>query len=110
MALALLIAIWLRFDFFIFIRQARPAACFNSSVMASISPELDLQIQQNPAEIYAVLITLNGSCLPESLKGKGQFVLADKIFSAKLSGVEIRGLIHDVMVDAIEADTEMHML
>jgi hypothetical protein len=48
--------------------------------------------------------------LPESLANKGNFVMANKIFSAKISGTEIKQLLNEAEIDAIEPDMEMSVL
>lgn len=75
--------------------------------MAFISPDFDRQIQQKPQAVYPVLITLKGSSLPPGLSGKGKFILAGKVFSARISGQEIQSFVHHNEIEAIEPDVEM---
>jgi len=82
----------------------------NIILMSFIQPELRQQIQQNPQENYAVLITLKGNSLPAALSNKGKFVFADKIFSARISGQEIQSLADNTEIEAIETDREMGIL
>jgi hypothetical protein len=78
--------------------------------MASISPDLEEQIKQAPQNDYSVIITLKGEQLPSALEHKGKFIMANKIYSATISGKEIESLIGNSEIEAIEADTEMHAL
>jgi hypothetical protein len=78
--------------------------------MASIRNDLKEQILQNPNKEFSVLITLMNETLPESLANKGNFVMANKIFSAKISGTEIKQLLNEAEIDAIEPDMEMSVL
>ena len=76
-------------------------------IMVFIQPELKHQAQLHPQADYAVLITLKGSTLPTALAGKGQFVMANKIFSARISGQEIQSIANNEEIEAIEPDSEM---
>jgi hypothetical protein len=78
--------------------------------MAVIPDELNKQISDNPATDYSVLIVLKDGNLPSSLSGKGHFIMSDKIFSAKISGNEIRNLSDDASIESIEPDMEMTTL
>jgi len=78
--------------------------------MPSIHPELDQQTRQHPQTDYSVLITLKGTALPAALGNKGKFVLANKVFSARISGQEIQSLAANDEIEAIEPDMEMGTL
>lgn len=77
--------------------------------MAFVHPELNHQARLHPQTNYSVLITLKGTTLPSELTGKGQFVLANKIFSATISGQEIQSFANNEEVEAIEPDAEMRI-
>jgi hypothetical protein len=86
--------------------------CLSFSIyfMAVIPDELNKQTSDNPATDYSVLIVLKDGNLPSSLSGKGQFIMADKIFSATISGKEIQNLRDEASIEAIEPDAEMTTL
>jgi len=83
---------------------------FKFFCMPSIHPELNQQTRQHPQTDYSVLITLKGSSLPAALNNKGKFVLANKVFSARISGQEIQSLAGNDEIEAIEPDMEMGTL
>lgn len=78
--------------------------------MAYIPEEFYQRTQDQPQNKYPVLITLGENGLPPSLEGKGRFVMADKIYSAQVSGTELQQLRQDNDIEAIEPDVEMHIL
>jgi hypothetical protein len=78
--------------------------------MAVITKELNEQISENPGMDYSVLIVLKDENLPSSLVNKGQFIMENKIFSAKISGAEIQNLRDNTSIEAIEPDMEMTTL
>lgn len=78
--------------------------------MAIISGELSEQINNDPNKDYSVLITLKNDALPTTLTDKGKFVMANKIFSATMSGREIQKLENETEIEAIEPDMEMGIL
>jgi hypothetical protein len=78
--------------------------------MADISKFFDEQVSSNPEKEYSVLITLKNDKLPSRLLGKGEFVMADTIFSARISGKEIQSLKNDDEIEAIEPDEAMGIL
>ena len=78
--------------------------------MANISSDLEEQIRQAPHNNYSVIITLKGEQLPPALEHKGKFVMANKIYSARMSGEEIESLKSNSEIEAIEADAEMGIL
>ncbi len=78
--------------------------------MATIPEELNEKISKNPDNDYSVLITLKDENLPPALKDKGNFIMGNKIFSAKISGKEIKQFADHSQIDAIEPDMEMGIL
>ncbi|MCW3080913.1 hypothetical protein [Segetibacter sp.] len=78
--------------------------------MADISKFFEEQVSSNPEKEYSVLITLKNDKLPSRLLGKGEFVMADTIFSARISGKEIQSLKNDDEIEAIEPDEAMGIL
>lgn len=78
--------------------------------MAYISEEFLRQIKQNPQSSYAVLITLKGRALPQSLEGKGKYVLENKIYSTEINGADIDSLSQNNDIEAIEPDVEMNIM
>lgn len=78
--------------------------------MAIISTGLNEQLAANPNGEYSVLITLKNETLPSRLKDKGKFILPNKIFSARISGVEMQELKNESEIEAIELDAEMGIL
>ena len=80
---------------------------FKSFFMAFLPPELNHETRLHPQATYSVLITLKGSSLPQELTNKGKFVLAGKVFSARISGQEIQSYAHNDQIDAIEPDAEV---
>lgn len=78
--------------------------------MANISSDLEEKIRQAPENDYSVIITLKGEQLPAALEHKGKFVMANKIYSARVSGKEIESLKTNSEIEAIEADAEMGIL
>jgi hypothetical protein len=78
--------------------------------MAVIPDQFNKEISTDPGKDYSVLIVLKDGHLPSSLSGKGQFIMADKIFSAKISGSDIQNLRDDTSIEAIEPDMEMTIL
>jgi hypothetical protein len=78
--------------------------------MAVIPKELDEQIVNDPSKDYPILVTLKNEILPPLLLNKGKFVMANKIFSAKMTGSEIQKLKNETEIEAIEPDMEVGML
>jgi hypothetical protein len=79
--------------------------------MGQIAPIIQQQIQDDPNADYRVLISLaDGGKLPESLSGKGRFVVKDKVYAATVKGKDLSDLSNDHAIEAIEPDAEMGIL
>jgi hypothetical protein len=79
--------------------------------MAHIAPILQQQLLDKQQNDYDVIITLkDNEQLPDILSDKGNFILKDKIYSAKVTAAQLEQLTQDNAIDAIEPDTEMGIM